>query len=75
MLSGQGMTTRIASGADTSRTTEAYCRALVFTGKVLALIGVTLAAAVTPWVWSPIKFRADMGLLLAFMFIWTCSAR
>ncbi|MBD5802264.1 MMPL family protein [Azoarcus sp. Aa7] len=50
--------------------TEAYCRALVFTGKVVALIGITLAAAVVPWAWSPIKFQADMGLLLAFMFVW-----
>ena len=22
------------------------------------------------WVWSPIKFQADMGILLTFMFIW-----
>ena len=49
---------------------DAYCGALTFTGKVVALIGVTLAAAVITWVWSPIKFQADMGLLLAFMFLW-----
>jgi predicted RND superfamily exporter protein len=50
--------------------TESYCRALVFTGKVVALVGVTLAAAVVTWIWSPIKFQADMGVLLAFMFLW-----
>jgi len=50
--------------------TDAYRGALVFTGKVVALIGVTLAAAVITWAWSPIKFQADMGLLLAFMFVW-----
>ena len=50
--------------------TESYCRALVFTGKVVALVGVTLAVAVATWIWSPIKFQADMGVLLAFMFIW-----
>jgi hypothetical protein len=50
--------------------TEAYCQALAFTGKVVALIGITLAAAVITWAWSPIKFQADMGLLLAFMFLW-----
>jgi predicted RND superfamily exporter protein len=50
--------------------TDAYCNALAFTGKVVALIGVTLAAAVITWYWSPIKFQADMGLLLAFMFLW-----
>jgi len=22
------------------------------------------------WVWSPIKFQADMGILLTFMFLW-----
>ncbi|MCK9284129.1 MAG: MMPL family transporter [Rhodocyclaceae bacterium] len=50
--------------------TNAYCAALAFTGKVVALIGVTLAAAVITWIWSPIKFQADMGILLAFMFLW-----
>jgi predicted RND superfamily exporter protein len=50
--------------------TESYCRALVFTGKVVALVGITLAVAVATWIWSPIKFQADMGVLLAFMFIW-----
>jgi len=49
---------------------QAYNSALAFTGKVVALIGITLAAAVITWVWSPIKFQADMGILLAFMFLW-----
>jgi len=49
---------------------EAYIGALGFTGKVIALIGVTLAAAVVTWVWAPIKFQADMGILLTFMFLW-----
>jgi predicted RND superfamily exporter protein len=48
----------------------AYRDALGFTGKVIALIGVTLAAAVVTWAWSPIKFQADMGILLTFMFVW-----
>jgi predicted RND superfamily exporter protein len=48
----------------------AYYRALLFTGKVVMLTGVTLAIGVITWVASPIKFQADMGLLLAFMFIW-----
>jgi len=34
------------------------------------LVGVTLAAGVATWALSPIKFQADMGILLAFMFIW-----
>ncbi|MBV8501321.1 MAG: MMPL family transporter [Paucibacter sp.] len=49
---------------------EAYRRSLQFTGKVVVLVGVTLAAGVATWAFSPIKFQADMGLLLAFMFMW-----
>jgi predicted RND superfamily exporter protein len=49
---------------------EAYYRALMFTGKVVMLTGFTLAAAVATWALSPIKFQADMGELLAFMFLW-----
>jgi predicted RND superfamily exporter protein len=48
---------------------EAYYRALLFTGKVVVLTGITLAIAVATWVFSPIKFQADMGVLLAFMFL------
>jgi predicted RND superfamily exporter protein len=49
---------------------QAYYRALLFTGKVVMLTGVTLAIAVGTWIFSPIKFQADMGVLLAFMFVW-----
>ncbi|MBT0569742.1 RND family transporter [Curvibacter sp. CHRR-16] len=49
---------------------EAYYRALLFTGKVVMLTGVTLSVGVVTWLASPIKFQADMGLLLAFMFLW-----
>ncbi len=49
---------------------EAYKQAVAFTGKVVALVGVTLAAGVVTWAWSPIKFQADMGIMLTFMFIW-----
>ena len=48
---------------------DAYVGALMSTGKVVALIGVTLSAAVITWAFSPIKFQADMGILLAFMFL------
>jgi len=50
--------------------TTAYYETLNFTGRVVALIGVTLAAGVVTWAASPIKFQADMGILLTFMFIW-----
>jgi predicted RND superfamily exporter protein len=44
--------------------------AVQFTGKVVALVGITLAAGVITWAFSPIKFQADMGILLTFMFVW-----
>ena len=49
---------------------EAYQRALLFTGKVVMLTGLTLALGVATWAFSDIKFQADMGVLLAFMFLW-----
>lgn len=49
---------------------EAYYRALLFTGKIVVLTGATLGIAVATWYFSPIKFQADMGVLLAFMFVW-----
>ncbi len=48
---------------------QAYHATLLFTGKVVLLTGFTLAASVVTWVFAPIKFQADMGLLLAFMFL------
>jgi predicted RND superfamily exporter protein len=50
--------------------TTAYYETLNFTGRVVALIGITLAAGVVTWALSPIKFQADMGILLTFMFLW-----
>jgi hypothetical protein len=61
------MLTQMRAGKTLS---EAYHGALLFTGKVVLLTGVTLAIGVITWVASPIKFQADMGLLLAFMFLW-----
>ena len=49
---------------------EAYGRSLQFVGKIVALVGVMLALGVVTWVLSPIKFQADMGILLTFMFLW-----
>ena len=59
--------TQLRNGCSLS---QAYHRALLFTGKVVMLTGATLALGVITWVASPIKFQADMGLLLAFMFLW-----
>ncbi|MGV7207639.1 efflux RND transporter permease subunit [Oxalobacteraceae bacterium A2-2] len=52
---------------------QAYASALRFTGRVVLLTGVTLAVGVATWALSPIKFQADMGILLAFMFLWNMA--
>jgi uncharacterized protein len=49
---------------------ETYYQSLLFTGKVVILTGLTLAMGVATWAFSPIKFQADMGILLSFMFLW-----
>jgi predicted RND superfamily exporter protein len=49
---------------------DAYRVALLFTGRVVLITGMTLCAAVATWTLSPIKLQADMGILLAFMFAW-----
>jgi len=57
---------RLRAGSDLP---QAYHDALQFTGRVVLLTGVTLSLAVGTWTFSPIKFQADMGILLAFMFM------
>jgi hypothetical protein len=49
---------------------EAYYATLCFTGRVVLFTGITLAVGVITWAFSPIKFQADVGILLAFMFVW-----
>jgi len=48
----------------------AYYNTLKTTGKAVAFTGITLALGVATWSFSPIKFQADMGILLTFMFLW-----
>lgn len=60
------MLSQLRSGASLS---DAYYRALVFTGRVVMLTGITLGVAVGTWAFSMIKFQADMGILLSFMFV------
>lgn len=50
-------------------TIEAYHDALMSTGRVVMLTGLTLSLGVATWILSPIKFQADMGVLLSFMFL------
>ncbi len=49
---------------------EAFLETLKSTGKAVSFTGVTLAIGVATWIWSDIKFQADMGILLTFMFLW-----
>jgi predicted RND superfamily exporter protein len=49
---------------------DAYFETLKTTGKAVAFTGVTLGIGVCTWIFSPIKFQADMGILLFFMFLW-----
>ncbi|MDV2077126.1 efflux RND transporter permease subunit [Marinobacter xestospongiae] len=49
---------------------EAYFETLRSTGKAVIFTGVTLGLGVVTWIFSPIKFQADMGFLLFFMFLW-----
>ncbi|MBK7730875.1 MAG: RND family transporter [Gammaproteobacteria bacterium] len=48
---------------------QAYFSTLCTTGAAVSLTGVALAIGVATWIWSPIKFQADMGVLLTFMFL------
>jgi predicted RND superfamily exporter protein len=48
----------------------AYRETLKTTGKAVAFTGITLALGVIFWTLSSIKFQADMGILLTFMFLW-----
>ncbi len=49
---------------------DAYFETLKSTGKAVVFTGLTLGIGVATWAFSPIKFQADMGLLLTFMFLW-----
>ncbi|OQX39430.1 MAG: RND transporter [Oceanospirillales bacterium LUC14_002_19_P2] len=49
---------------------QAYYMTLRTTGKAVIFTGITLAIGVGTWIFSPIKFQADMGMLLTFMFVW-----
>jgi len=58
---------RLREGMDLS---SAYYATLCFTGRIVVLTGLTLAVGVATWAFAPIKFQADMGILLVFMFLW-----
>ncbi len=49
---------------------EAYYQTLKSTGKAVLFTGLCLAIGVATWIFSAIKFQADMGLMLTFMLLW-----
>lgn len=48
---------------------EAYYRTLRLTGRAVIFTGLTLGAGVGTWLFSPLQFQADMGVLLVFIFL------
>jgi uncharacterized protein len=48
---------------------EAYRETLNITGNGVLFTGITLATGVATWIFAPLKFQADMGILLTFMFL------
>ncbi len=56
----------LAEGLDFA---AAYERALATSGAGVVLTGLTLAAGVATWTVAPLKFQADMGTVLTFMFL------
>jgi uncharacterized protein len=48
---------------------EAYERTMRVTGASIIFTGITLAIGVFTWVFSPLKFQADIGIMLTFMFL------
>jgi predicted RND superfamily exporter protein len=49
---------------------EAYYQTLKSTGKAVLFTGICLAIGVATWMFSAVKFQADMGLMLTFMLLW-----
>lgn len=49
---------------------HAYYQTLRSTGRAVLFTGLCLACGVVTWVFSDIKFQADMGLMLTFMLLW-----
>jgi uncharacterized protein len=48
---------------------DSYHGALLSTGMAVVYAAIMLAGGVGTWIFSPLQFQADMGALLAFMFI------
>jgi predicted RND superfamily exporter protein len=49
--------------------TKAYQQSMLETGMAVVFVAITLAIGVSTWTFSDLKFQADMGALLTFMFM------
>jgi len=47
---------------------DAYFKTMRVTGASIIFTGITLAIGVVTWVFSPLQFQADIGIMLTFMF-------
>ncbi len=48
---------------------QAYHETLKVTGSGVLITGITLAIGTATWIFSPLQFQVDMGILLTFMFL------
>ncbi|MCD6292991.1 MAG: RND family transporter [Deltaproteobacteria bacterium] len=48
---------------------KAYEMTLDITGNGVLVTALSLAIGVATWIWSPLQFQADMGILLTFLFL------
>jgi uncharacterized protein len=47
---------------------DAYLKTMRVTGASIIFTGITLGLGVVTWVFSPLQFQADIGIMLTFMF-------
>jgi len=48
---------------------ESFYHAMRLTGKPIIFTGLVLGVGVGTWIFATLKFQADMGILLTFMFV------
>ena len=48
---------------------ESFERAMVERGSAAVFTAITMSVGVATWIFSALKFQADMGVMLSFMFL------
>lgn len=61
--------------ADGKDLRHAFYQAMCQRGTAAVFTALTMSIGVCTWAFAPLKFQADMGVLLSFMFWSTCSAQ